>query len=189
MPPRRKLVEAIARAEADHVTSVGSQDGGIYINKAEGDTGRKGKQLCLITTDGQPCGGCTARKQECTFNLPPLRRHRKHESGSPEQQQLRDTSPTRVEGAGQDTPSVLFDMMEGSQLNLAEGSADWVAPHGHQPMPIGWDSINPGPSVQPTLSTNDTSGSTANLPVSDPAFMLPGQHQASAEIWALRRIC
>jgi len=40
-------------------------------------TGRKGKQLCLITVHGDPCGGCVARRTHCTFELPPLRRHSK----------------------------------------------------------------------------------------------------------------
>jgi hypothetical protein len=33
--------------------------------------------LCLITAHGEPCGGCVARKTQCKFDLPPLRRHPK----------------------------------------------------------------------------------------------------------------
>jgi hypothetical protein len=43
-------------------------------------TGRRGKQLCLITVPGNPCGGCLARKQSCTFEQPPLKRHRESDT-------------------------------------------------------------------------------------------------------------
>jgi len=58
--------------------------------------GRKGKQLCIIAVSGEPCGGCIARSLDCTFDLPPLRRHLRSEAND----------DTRSAGQGQETTEV-----------------------------------------------------------------------------------
>lgn len=161
----------------------------IDICEAEEHLGRKGKQLCLIATEGQPCGGCTARRQECTFDLPPLRRHRKQESGSPDQHRLADTSPTIENRSVGESTSVLFGTMERNQTDLTEGTAGLVAPHHQSSLPMAWGRTEPGPSIQPSSSIPNGIQSDMTLPLRDPAYMLPEQNQVSARLSDLWKSC
>lgn len=151
--------------------------------------GRKGKQLCLITTEGQPCGGCIARRQECTFNLPPLRRHRKPGSGSPDPQQPTLTSPTPGNGASRGSTNILFGMTEGDPMDRArvEIPTGPVAPLNNHSLPMGWGSRDPGPSAQPNPTIRSTNDVPVSLPLSDTGYTLPGQNQVRNVFWIFEK--
>lgn len=140
--------------------------------------GRKGKQLCLITTEGQPCGGCTARKQQCTFNLPPLRRHRKQESASPEQWQQTPISPSTGLRVGHNPTDLMLGAVEGGMSGMVEGSGV-APPHNRNTLAVGWGRPE---TAQPSEPAHGLQYTDAPLPTFEPGFDSLGQDQVSG-VW------
>jgi hypothetical protein len=141
-------------------------------------TGRKGKQLCLIATEGQPCGGCIARKQQCTFDLPPLRRHRKLQSGSPELEQKTNISPVSGNTSAWVSTDPLLNLMDEGDHDQVTENVGIAAPHSHLSSLQGWSRTAPDSSIPHTVD-NHAALSAEPLPLPDSGYTSIGQDQVS----------
>lgn len=126
-----------------------------YLTRA----GRKSKQLCLIDVEGQPCGGCTARKLHCTFDLPPLQRHRRQSSPIEETgaQGEQHSSATHVQPATVHSASNPDPAGTSSQSWINAGLS------GSQAIDTGWTGFN-GHMSAGSMSTYGQGGVSIQQP-------------------------